>query len=67
MIAIEFSDSTTVRYRVREKLAGKAFNSDAIGETKAIQGSVNFNPDGTLADTDPGRRHDIPPEQRRPA
>jgi polyisoprenoid-binding protein YceI len=36
------------RYRVREQLASLDFPSDAVGETRSIQGQVVVHPDGTV-------------------
>jgi|SRR5829696_6296202 len=39
-------DESTVRYIVREKLAGVAVDSDAIGETNAVTGQISFDAAG---------------------
>lgn len=33
---------------MREKLAGRDFDSDAVGETQDVEGAILFNPDGSV-------------------
>lgn len=42
------TDKSVARYRVREQLAGVNFPSDAVGETKAITGTIYGKLDGTI-------------------
>jgi polyisoprenoid-binding protein YceI len=40
------ADQSLARYIVREKLAGVAVDSDAVGETNAIEGQIGLDADG---------------------
>ena len=42
------AESSEVRYRVREQLAGFNFPNDAVGATKAIEGTIAFDPQGRV-------------------
>jgi len=41
-------DGTEARYRVREQLARIDFPSDAVGATKAVEGGITIEDDGTI-------------------
>ena len=41
-------EGTKGRYRVRERLAGRDFPSDAVGETLDVSGSIVFDAEGVL-------------------
>jgi polyisoprenoid-binding protein YceI len=42
------AESSEVRYRVREQLAGFNVPNDAVGATKAIEGAIAFDPQGRV-------------------
>ena len=42
------ADGNTARYRVRERLAGKERDNDAIGETPKVTGSISIDKTGKL-------------------
>jgi polyisoprenoid-binding protein YceI len=42
------AESSEVRYRVREQLAGFNFPNDAVGVTRAIEGAITFDPQGRV-------------------
>jgi polyisoprenoid-binding protein YceI len=45
---ITSAEGNRARYRVREQLAGLQFPNDAVGETKAIQGTLVLEADGRV-------------------
>ena len=47
-VTLEVLPETEARYRVREQLANLSFPSDAVGATKAVQGSITFSSDGRV-------------------
>jgi len=47
-ISANIADGSIARFRVREKLARRDFDSDAVGETQDVEGAIMFNPDGSV-------------------
>jgi len=46
------AERSEARYRVREQLAGLNFPSDAVGATRAIEGSIAFDTEGRVISRD---------------